>query len=247
MSRVGRHERGLHGLGVANLADQDHVGVLAKDVLQALGEGGRVQAHLALGNGALLVPVEKLHRVFDRDHVLRDRPVHGVDHGRERRGLAASHGAAHEHEPAGARRDFLDGPRQIQLLEGRDRRRHLAKHHRDGAALLVEVGPEAREARHPEGEVHLPRVLEGLLLLRRQDLIDDRLEVRLTGSRLVQRDQGPVLARGGLGAHLDVKVGSLDLHHLLQHSLDVHPHSPRTGYAAVSDSTRNSVCPYSTG
>src|SRR2546425_1150663 len=34
--------------------------------------------------------------------------------------------------------------------------------------------------------------------------------------------------RGRLRPHLDVEVRSLELHHLLQHSLDVHPHSPRT-------------------
>ena len=37
---LGRRHRRLHGLLVAHLADQDHVGVLAQDVAQRVLEGG---------------------------------------------------------------------------------------------------------------------------------------------------------------------------------------------------------------
>ena len=226
MPGVGRHERRLHRLRVTDLPDQNHVGILPQDMLQTLGEGGGIQPYLALGDRALLVAVQELDGVFDGDHVPRHASIHGVDHRRQRGGFAAPDRAAHQHESARTSRDLLNHRRKIQLLKGWNRGRHLPKHHRDGSTLLVEVAAETRKAGDPEGEVHLLGVLEYLFLLRCQDLIDDRLEIRLGWWRLVERGQAAVHARGGLRADFDVKIGRFEFHHLLQHSLDVHPHSP---------------------
>ena len=65
-----RVQRDLHRLGVAHLADQDDVGVLAQRRPQRLGEGRRVLADLALADHALVVLVHELDRVLDGDDVI---------------------------------------------------------------------------------------------------------------------------------------------------------------------------------
>ena len=67
---LGRGQRGRDRLEVAHLADEDHVGVLAQRGLQAEREALRVGAELALVDDALLVLVQELDRVLDREDVL---------------------------------------------------------------------------------------------------------------------------------------------------------------------------------
>ena len=52
---LGEVDRGLHRLGVADLADQDHVGRLAQRVLERVAVRQRVDADLALRDDALLL------------------------------------------------------------------------------------------------------------------------------------------------------------------------------------------------
>ena len=68
-----RGQRGVDRLQVAHLADEDHVGVLAQRALQRAGEGLGVRPDLALVDDALLVPVQELDRVLDREDVLLAR------------------------------------------------------------------------------------------------------------------------------------------------------------------------------
>ena len=67
---LGRRQGGADRLEVAHLADQDHVGVLAQGGLQGGPEALGVGAELALVDDALLVPVQELDRVLDREDVL---------------------------------------------------------------------------------------------------------------------------------------------------------------------------------
>ena len=69
MAGLGGHERGLDGLEVAHLADQDHVRVLAERALERAGEARGVEADLALVDDGLLVAVQELDRVLDGDDV----------------------------------------------------------------------------------------------------------------------------------------------------------------------------------
>ncbi len=70
VARLGDAQRRLDRLQVAHFADEDDVGVLAQGGAQRVGEGVRVGVQLALVDHALLVPVQVLDRVLDRDHVL---------------------------------------------------------------------------------------------------------------------------------------------------------------------------------
>ena len=69
VARLGDAQRRLDRLEVAHFADEDDVGVFAQNGLQGVGEGVRVGVELALVDEALLVRVQELDRVFDRDDV----------------------------------------------------------------------------------------------------------------------------------------------------------------------------------
>ena len=100
VARLGSGEGGLGGLGVAELADEDHVRVLAEAAPQRLGERRRVEPDFALVDDAAVVAVDDLDRVLDRHDVLPPRAVDVVDHRCERRRLARAGGAGDEDEAA---------------------------------------------------------------------------------------------------------------------------------------------------
>ena len=87
---LGGLQRGLGGLAVAQLADQDHVRVLAERAAERLVEGLGVEPDLTLVDDAALVAVQDLDRVLDRDDVLAARLVDVADDRRERRRLAGA-------------------------------------------------------------------------------------------------------------------------------------------------------------
>ncbi len=80
MAGLRRLQRRVRGLGVAQLADQDHVRVLPEHAPQCLLEADGVEADLALVDDAAAVGVQDLDRVLDRDDVLAPRAVDVVEH-----------------------------------------------------------------------------------------------------------------------------------------------------------------------
>ena len=161
VARLGRLQRGLGRLGVAELSDQDHVGVLAQRAAERLREGVGVEADLALVDDAAVVGVQELDRVLDRDDVLAARAVDVVDR--------ATASVVDFPEPvapvtrtrprcsSASRADSLG---QAQLRRSRDLGGDDAEGERGRAALLEAVDAEAREVgRHVRG-VELARLAE---------------------------------------------------------------------------------------
>ena len=70
MAGLGGHQRRLDRLVVAHLADEDDVRVLAQRRAQRGREAARVDVDLALVDDRLLVLMEELDRILDRDDVL---------------------------------------------------------------------------------------------------------------------------------------------------------------------------------
>src|SRR3979409_557942 len=89
-------DRDAHGLEVAQLADQDHVRVLAQGGVHCGCETRAVHPDLALADEAALSLVHELDRVFDGEDVPLHAAVDVVDHGRERGGLARTGLAGHQ-------------------------------------------------------------------------------------------------------------------------------------------------------
>src|SRR6266545_127835 len=127
MARLRRLHRRLRGLGIAQLTDQDHVRVGAKCPPQRLAEGGGVEPHLSLIHNALLVVVEELDRVFNRDDVLATARVHVTDDCRERGRLAGAGRAGHQHQATTLLGECGDALRKPELREARNLARDQAE------------------------------------------------------------------------------------------------------------------------
>ena len=69
MARLCDPQRRFDRLEVPHLADEDHVGILAKRSAERAGEAAGVGVNLALVHQAALVRVDVLDRIFDREDV----------------------------------------------------------------------------------------------------------------------------------------------------------------------------------
>ena len=149
VARLGRLERDLHRLLVADLADEDDVRILPQRRAQRRGEARRVEADLALADARHLVAVQELDGVLDRDDVQRARRVQVRDHARDRRALAVARRADDEHHPVLPLGELARRPASAARACSiwRDVGRDEAHHDREGAALAVHVDAEAADAR----------------------------------------------------------------------------------------------------
>ena len=128
---LGDRQRELHGLGVAHLTDEDHVGVLAEGGAQR-----RAKLWVSLPTSRWLTAddlcvVHVLDRILDRDDVATAVDVDVVDDRRERRRLPRTRRSGDEHEPLGQVREVFDRGRQAELVECRQLERDHAQRHRD--------------------------------------------------------------------------------------------------------------------
>jgi hypothetical protein len=81
---------------------------------------------LALVDDRVAVRVQELDRVLDRDDVLVHRPVHVVDHRRERRRLGGAGGAGEQDDAALLLGQLGDDRRKVELLDRLDAHRARA-------------------------------------------------------------------------------------------------------------------------
>jgi hypothetical protein len=160
VARLGGLERRLRRLRVAQLADQDRVGVLAENTAERLREVEGVEPDLALVDDAIAIGMEDLDRILDRDDVLVPRAVDVVDHRREARRLAGAGRTRDEDQAAVLIRQPTDARRQPELLEARDIAGNHAKRERDRAALSIDVDAEARQPVGGVGDVEVSGLVE---------------------------------------------------------------------------------------
>ena len=184
----------------------------------------RVGVQLALVDHALLVRVQVLDRVLDRDDVLVALAVDLVDHRRERRRLARAGRPGHQHQAARLVAELRDHRRQAQVLEAADLvgDRAVGGGHR--AALHEDVGAEAGQALDAEAEVELQVLLEAVLLRVGEHAVGELLGLHGGQRRQVQRAQLAVDAdlRRRVGG--DVQVGPPHLGHRLEQLVQADGH-----------------------
>ena len=166
-------------LQVAQLADEDDVGVLAQRRAQRVLERVRVGVHFALVDQALLVLVHELDRIFDRDDVILARPVDVIDHRAQRRRFSRAGRPGDEHQPLVQFAQLQDVRRQTELLGGQDLRRDDAEDRAGSAPIGEDVRPETRQ---PEDLIREVRVVP-LRVLLAVLLRHDRREQRRPGPR----------------------------------------------------------------
>ncbi len=195
-------------LEVAELADEDHIRVLAQDVLERGTEAVRVMTHLALVHDRHLVGVHELDGVFDRHDVVGTRRVDEVDHRREGGRLARTGRTGHEHEATGKFGEVAHAFRDAELFELLDLRRDQTEGGAHRPALLVEVHAEPGIRRDRESEIELEFAFELLALLRSNDAHEGRQHVfAVPGGGIPDRAETAVDADHGRRVHGQVKVG----------------------------------------
>ncbi len=148
-------DRILHGIAVADLADQDDVRCLAQRVLECVVPGLRIDANFALGNHAALVRMHVLDRVLDGHDVAARVLVAVADHRGERRRLTRAGAADDDHDAALVHDDVLEDGRQLQILERRDLRRNRTQHGAHVALLDKRTDAETADALRRDREVTL--------------------------------------------------------------------------------------------
>ena len=110
----------LDGLRVAQLADQDHIRVLAQGGPDAVGKGVQVGAELPLDDLGLLAAVHELDRVFEADDVAVLRAVQVIDHRRQGGGLAGAGRAGYQDHALVVVAQLLHDGRQLEAVQCRD-------------------------------------------------------------------------------------------------------------------------------
>ena len=225
MPGLGGLQRRLGALGIAELADQDHIWVLAQRPAQSCEVGVGVDPDLALVDDAVVVLVEDLDRVFDGDDVLPARLVDVIDDRGEGRRLAGAGRAGDEHEPSVLVGHRLDARRHPQVLEARNVLWDDAERERDRAPLAKGIDAETRQIPTRVGAVELSGLVEGFAPRGRQ-LRDDGergFEVCIGERRVVcERRELPVAAHDGKLAHLQVDVARALFHGTPKDCIQLH-------------------------
>ncbi len=226
VSGLGRLDRRLRRLGVAHLADQDHVRVLAQRAPERLAERGGVESDLALVDDALTVVMQELDRILDRDDVAAARGVDVADHRRERRRLARPGSAGAEDEAARLLGEQLDSLREVEVGEVRHATGDHAEGEGDGAALAERVDAQARQPGSGMGDVELAGLLEEREP-RGVPAADDRqelLEVRLLERRPARhRKERTVVAHDRRLPDLEVDVAGTGVDRVPEQRVEIHP------------------------
>src|SRR5436309_2891411 len=96
---LGSLQGDVHCLQVAHLTDEDDVRRLPEHVTKGDVEVIGVNSDFALAEDGLLIRVNELNRILDRDYVNASVLIDQVDYGRKRGGLAGTGWPRHKNEP----------------------------------------------------------------------------------------------------------------------------------------------------
>ncbi len=141
------------GLGIAHFANQDHIGILAKDGAQGAGEAGRVGADLDLLDHGVAVGMDELDGIFNGNDMITAVSVDEIDQRGQRGTFAASGGSGDQDQALPHFGQAAQAGRQMERFERRDFFGKHAKAAGDGASLVVDVGAETANAFAAETEV----------------------------------------------------------------------------------------------
>ena len=216
MAGLRRCQRRGNRLQVTHLSHQDHIGVFPESRPQCLGVVLGITADLPLVDDGLLVSVQILDGIFQRDDVIRIIPVDDVHQGSQRGRLAASGGPGHENQPPPLLRQPLYLGRNVQAVRVRDRKRQTAHGRRVRSPLPENVHTKPTDARNGVGQV----CLSGLSQLLPVCLVQNAKEqiAQLPGHQRFLRRRGkhtvnPVIGRA---SHTEMNVGSACGYRLFQ-------------------------------
>ena len=103
-----------HGFKVAHFSDKDNVRVFAKRPLESGGKGLGMAAHFPLVDQTLLVFVDKLDRVLDREDMSLAFAINLVEHCGKCGRFTTPGRTGNKHQAFFAASELLDHPRQME-------------------------------------------------------------------------------------------------------------------------------------
>ena len=221
-----RGHRHGDGFGITQLADQDHIRVLAHRRPHPFGEARDVRAEFALDDLAVLARVYELDRILEADDIEAARLVQVIDHRRERGGLAGAGGAGDQHHALVEVAQLGDDRRQRELLEGGDFRRNGAEGGAHAGVLAIDVDAKAATLGGHVGEVQVAALGEMLVLRVGQNLGDVTFQLPRPQLTELDRQQIAVHAQHGRHAHRQVHVRAPLLRAELQKRVDARQATP---------------------
>ena len=157
-----------YGLNVPHFAQHNDVRCLAQGRAQCPRKAGRVSGNLTLAYDALLVRMQVLNRVFDRNNVAAPGGVDLVNQARQRGTFTAAGRSGYQDHAAAEFRKAQDDIRNIALPGIRNTKGHNAACHRQRAALAVGVAAEPTQVTHGKGEIIVPHILQRSFFTMRQ-------------------------------------------------------------------------------
>ena len=143
MARLRDSQGGRHSLKVAHLTDKDDIGVLPEDMLECGSEIVRIGLDFPLVYDAVLVRVDILDRILDRDHMSVTLLVDLVDQAGESRRFTGTGRAGHQDESLLFLGECADHRWQAEFLEIKDLEGDLPDSEAGNASLLEHVGTES--------------------------------------------------------------------------------------------------------
>ena len=165
VSGLGRGEGDGDRLQVTHLTDEDDVRILTQGRTQSAREGLGVEADLTLIHESLVVMIQILDRVLERQHVAAPRLVDPLNDGSQGRRLAGAGWTGDQDQAGLLRIQVDDGLRQSQGFRLRNRGTHDSQGSRVGTSLLVGIDTKAPDGRNTEREIDLTGCLEPAALL----------------------------------------------------------------------------------
>ncbi len=231
---LGGGERRGDRLVVTHLADQDHVGVLAHDVAERIGVALGVDPDLALVHDALLIGVQHLDRVLDRDDVAFSGAVDVVDHRGQRGRLARAGGTGHQDESTRLVGETPEDLREAEFGDAGALGGDTAQGDSDAATLMEDVDPETADTADRVGEVELVAVLEALALRQGHHALGKHPGlIRIESGQLLHDDEASREPDRRRAAYLDVEIRASPIAHDLQQAVDIRHRCVSSPYAVA--------------
>ena len=219
-----RMDRRLECFHVAQLADEDNVGILANGMLHANLEVLDVGADLTLVDQALVLGKHEFDRIFEREDVLAVVLIDVVEHRADRRALAGAGDAGQQYHPLIELAEPLDARRQEEPLEIGNLVVDAAGYHAQRPLLVEQIHAEAPlDIPHHAGvgKVAAAIQLQNFLLPiveHRQAELAHLLIAQPIGLEGLERSLHP---HEGRLAHLEMEVASLQLDQRLKQAIDL--------------------------
>ena len=100
MTRFRKRNRIIHGLTIADLANQNHIWRLAQRIFKCDVPAISIDANFALGNDAIVMLMHKLYWVFNGNNMAKTVFVAVAHHRRQRRRLTRTGATDENHQAA---------------------------------------------------------------------------------------------------------------------------------------------------